>query len=246
MILIIASLFAGILTVAAPCILPLLPVVIGGSLSSTAGVSKRAAFTIAASLAISIIFFTLILKTTTVLLGISTTVWQSISGLIIILFGLQLLFPSLWEQVSASFKLQGISGSWLSRSSISKGWWRDVLLGAALGPVFNSCSPTYALLVAAILPVSFGQGLAALSAYALGLSGTLLAISLLGQRVLLPLKLASNPEGWFRRGLGIVLILTGLMIIFGLDKQLQAYILNQGWYDSIGGIEKVFLNRLKS
>ncbi len=242
MTLIFTSFFAGILTVAAPCILPLLPVVIGGSLNASGTGTAFRPYVIAISLAASIVIFTLLLKATTILLGIPTTVWQIISGFIIVAFGLQLVFPSLWEKLSAALKLQGITGHWLSATNDrSKGWRGDALLGAALGPVFNSCSPTYALLVATILPLSFGRGVTALSAYAIGLCGTLLAISLVGQRVLRPLRAISNPSGWFRHGLGVLLVLTGLMIIFGLDKTFQAYALDHGWYDAVAGLEKTFI-----
>lgn len=247
MTLILISFFAGILTVAAPCVLPLLPVVIGGSLGGVdapTGKTARSPYVIVLSLAVSVVIFTLLLKTTTALLGVPTSVWQVISGGIIILFGLQLVLPLLWEVVSVKLRLQSVAGRWLNQGGTQKSAWQsDVLLGAALGPVFNSCSPTYALLVATILPVSFSYGLVALTAYAIGLSGTLLAISLLGQRILLPLKAVSNPDGWFRRGLGVLLILTGIAIIFGLDKMIQAYVLEQGWYDAVAGLEEVFLGR---
>lgn len=63
---------AGILTVAAPCVLPLLPVVVGGAMVR-AGDERRARwrpFIIAGSLVISVVLFTLLLKATTALLGI--------------------------------------------------------------------------------------------------------------------------------------------------------------------------------
>jgi cytochrome c biogenesis protein CcdA len=142
--------------------------------------------------------------------------------------------------VSVNLKLQSISGGWLSHAgNHSNGYWGDILLGAALGPVFNSCSPTYALIVATILPISFGQGLVALTAYAVGLGSTLLAISLIGQRFIASLGIASNPSGWFRRSLGILFILTGLAVIFGLDKTIQSYVLERGWYDTVADIEHV-------
>ena len=247
MTIVFVAFLAGILTVAAPCILPLLPVVIGSSLAQSGSQSSRKPYIVAASLGVSVVVFSLLLKATTVLLGVPTAVWQIISGIIISIFGLQLVWPSLWEHLNTHLGLQSITGGWLSgASSQSRGPWGDVLLGAALGPVFNSCSPTYALLVATILPVSFWLGFIALIAYALGLCGTLLAISLLGQRVIGPLRGLSNPTGWFRRILGILLVVTGLAIIFGLDKALQTYVLEQGWYDAIGGLEKLIIDRFGS
>lgn len=99
MILFLISFIAGVLTVLAPCILPLLPVVIGGSLSNggASTFNKKKAFTIIMSLGLSVIVFTLLLKASTLFIDIPEYVWKWISGSIVILLGLVTLFPSLWE-----------------------------------------------------------------------------------------------------------------------------------------------------
>jgi len=74
--LLLLSFVAGILTVAAPCVLPLLPVIVGGSIVRTDAdtrVAERQWFRpviIATSLAASVVIFTLLLKATTALLGV--------------------------------------------------------------------------------------------------------------------------------------------------------------------------------
>ncbi|MCC6269779.1 MAG: cytochrome C biogenesis protein, partial [Microbacteriaceae bacterium] len=114
----------------------------------------------------------------------------------------------------------------------------DILLGAALGPTFSSCSPTYALILAAVLPVSFAEGLAYIVVYALGLAVTLMMVGLLGQAFARKLGWLTNPSGWLRRTIGILLILVGLAVIFGLDKQFQTFVLESGWYDPIAEFEQ--------
>src|SRR5688572_24474266 len=99
MALLILSFIAGVLTVAAPCILPLLPVIIGGSLLESDNDKKRQWFrplVIAISLAVSIILFTLLIKASTALLGVPQIVWQILSGLIVLLLGLNYLWPEAW------------------------------------------------------------------------------------------------------------------------------------------------------
>ena len=101
--LLILSFITGVLTVAAPCILPLLPVIVGGSMlhdgDKAARRSLRHPLVVVASLAVSIVLFTLLLKATTVLLGIPVAVWSVLAGSIVLLFGVNLLFPSLWERM---------------------------------------------------------------------------------------------------------------------------------------------------
>ena len=100
-----------------------------------------------------------------------------------------------------------------------------ILTGAALGPVFSSCSPMYLYVIVTVLPASFAEGFVLLLAYAIGLCGTLLAIALLGQRIAGKARWLANPDGKFKRVLGIVFILVGVAVIFGLDKDLQFWVI---------------------
>lgn len=231
MTIIIAAFFAGILTALAPCILPLLPIVIGGSIDGSRSLKKP--LTIVASLAASVIVFTLLLKASTSLLGVPTEAWQIVSGLLVITLGLIMLYPKIWEWLAVktgAAKLGSIkvkSGSTLN----------DVITGASLGPIFNSCSPTYLFIVGIILPGSFAQGFAAIIAYAIGLSLVLFVIAVGGRGVVQRLGWAANPHGTFRKVLGTLFIVVGLSVMLGLDKQLQTFILDKGWYAPISNLE---------
>ena len=238
--LLLVSLAAGILTVAAPCVLPLLPVIVGGSIVSGDADPRRARLrpvVIAVSLALSVIVFTLLLKATTSLLGVPPQVWQVIAGGIVVLLGLNLLVPALWERAGAALGLQRRSNRALDASIGRQSLGGDILTGAALGPVFSSCSPTYALIVAAVLPVSFGEGLLYVTAYAAGLAATLLLVALLGRSFARRLGWLADPNGWFRRTIGVIFIAVGIVVIAGLDKTLQSLILDLGWYDPIADLE---------
>lgn len=241
--LLILSFVAGILTVLAPCILPVLPVIVGGSSLHSGGdkkLSLKQPLTIIASLVFSIITFTLLLKFTTALLGIPAAVWQVIAGGIVLLFGINLLFPVLWEKFMASTGLIGQTSRLMGVSQGKTGVKKDILLGSALGPVFNSCSPTYALIVAVILPASFLAGLSYLAAYSVGLGMILLLISIFGRALVQRLGWMSNPHGVFQKAIGVLFVTTGLVVIFGIDKRIQTYVLDRGWYDPVMRIEQSF------
>jgi cytochrome c biogenesis protein CcdA len=247
MTIILVGFVAGVLTVAAPCVLPLLPVVVGGTVARTSPEDAVAArqwyrpLVIAAGLAVSVVLFTLALKSTTALLGVPQLVWQAVSGGIVIFFGLTLVFPRAWDRVMLSTGLQARAGSALDRSSRFGGVGGDLVLGAALGPVFSSCSPTYALIVATVLPASFAQGFVAIIAYAVGLASALVLVGYLGQAFARRLGWLSRPESWFRRALGILMVLVGLAVILGLDRSVQAWVLEQGWYAPIENLERELL-----
>lgn len=243
----LVSFAAGVLTVAAPCVLPLLPVIVGGAATRAPGEEAAAArewyrpVVIVASLAVSVVAFTLLLKATTALLGVPVWVWQTISGVIVALLGLTMLFPRVWDGISVRAGLQARGGTALHRSAQRGGVGGDILLGAALGPAFSSCSPTYALIVATVLPVSIGEGLVYLTAYAGGLSMALLAIALAGTALVRRLGWLSDPHGLFRRIVGGILIVVGFAVALGWDRALQAFVIEQGWYDAIENLEHLLI-----
>jgi len=241
--LLLPALLAGALTILAPCILPLLPVIVGGT-ATTGNKSKYTPLVITGSLMVSVILFTLLLRTGSDFLGLSDlsdTTWQRVSGGIIILLGIVLVFPRLWDELSARSGFQAASNRWLGKSSQQGGHGGSILMGAALGPVFTSCSPTYAFILFSILPRSYGEGVILLIAYALGLAVMLLAVAYIGKRFVDKVQWASDPHGWFRKVIGALFVLVGIAIITGLDKDLETWLLELGIYDPIADIETKFI-----
>jgi len=251
----LGAVLAGMLTTLAPCVLPLLPVIVGGSVAgamgpqaaSTPGSGQRPrpgsgvavgappatrtrsvavtrALVITGSLGASLFLFTLALKASTALIGIPTEVWQWVSGGVLVALGLVAAFPGLWERISASLSLQSRSAQRLGAARSRDGLGGQVLTGAALGPVFTSCSPLYGYVIVTVLPAEPARGLVLLAAYVLGLCGTLLAIALAGQGLVRRFGWAADPHGWFRRGLGGVFIVVGVLVATGLMRELEAWL----------------------
>lgn len=238
MTLLIISFLAGVLTVLAPCILPLLPVIIGGSVARTResrDISRPLIITV--SLVASIVIFTLLLKLTTAFLGVPTLALQYISGGIVVAFGISMLMPNLWEKLVLALRLQPRAMQRTAQAQQHKGIVGDILLGAALGPIFSSCSPTYALIVAAVLPQSLAIGLIYLTAYAIGLAGTLLLVTLMGRELIRKIGIALHPGSTTSRVISICFIITGTLIVLGIDKEVQSFVLDQGWYAPIEQLE---------
>ena len=232
MLLLLISFIAGVLTVLAPCILPLLPVIVGGSLSDggTGGFNKKKALTIIISLGVSVIAFTFLLKASTLFIDIPEYVWKWISGGIVVFIGLVTLFPSLWESQLIA-RLSAKSNILLGKGDQKKSFWGDVIVGAALGPVFSTCSPTYFIVLATVLPVSPALGVVYLLTYTIGLCLSLLVVSIVGQKIMNKLGVAADPRGWFKRSLGVIFLIVGIAIIGGFDKKTQLFLLDSGFFD---------------
>lgn len=225
--LLVASFLAGMITVAAPCVLPVLPVVLGGSL---AGSSSKRPLIITLSLACSIVVFTLLLRASTALIRVPPQFWSAVSGAIILGFGWTLLFPEAWERISEKLRLGGTSQQWLSKANEKEGVTGMIMIGMALGPVFTTCSPTYALILAIVLPKSPLEGIAYIALYAAGLSAVLLLIAVLGRRATAKLRGIADPHGMFKRGLGAAFVILGIAVILRLDKRLEERILDSGYF----------------
>lgn len=224
MFLFLGAFIAGMLTVLAPCVLALLPIIIGGSITGD-GKDRKRPVIIALSLAVSLIVFTLLLKATTLLINIPPRSITYFSGTVIIILGILTLFPSFYATVLAKLGVEHRAQSALGKSFQNKNQYiGPIITGAALGPVFSSCSPVYAYILATILPGNFGQAIALIVVYVIGLTLVLLLIGYYGQRFISKIKFASNPRGWFQRGIAILFIITGLLIFTGNDKRLQTYV----------------------
>ena len=241
MLLLFISFIAGVLTILAPCILPLLPVIVGHSITDTTPNRKRL-FVVVLSLGISIILFTLLLKASSLLIDIPEDFWKWISGSIIFLFGLTMLFPNIWENFSFANTLSLKSNKVLTTGYQKNSIWGDVIIGASLGPIFSACSPTYFVILATVLPVSFFLGIVYLFTYVLGLSLALIIIALIGERIMTKVGKVSDPNGWFKKIFGVVFIMVAIAIISGYDKKLQISLLDAGFLD-VTKIEQKLLDK---
>ena len=244
MILFLLSFVAGLLTVLAPCTISLLPVIVGGSVGDKQNIKR--AIVVTGSLGISVVLFTLVLKVSTAFINIPQEFWQMFSGVIIFIIGITMIFPSLYENLPWINKLNQNSNKILAVGYNKQNFVGDVIIGASLGPVFSSCSPTYFLILATVLPRSFGAGVVYLIAYAIGLSGMLLLVCFAGQKLTQKLGVASGPKSSIKRGLGILFLIIGLCIFFGYDKKIESFITNSGYFDVTKIEQKLIKNELSS
>ncbi len=220
------ALLAGALTTLAPCALSLLPVVVGGSVTGAADrAAVRRALLVTGSLGASVFVFTLALKATTSLIDVPPSVWRWVSGGLLIGLGVVAIVPELWDRVSVASGLGGRSARGLSAAHRRGGTLGAVLTGAALGPVFTSCSPLFGYVVVTVLPAEPVRGLALLTAYVVGLVSVLLAIALAGQRLVSRLRWAADPHSAFRRGLGVLFVVMGVLIATGLMQDVETWVL---------------------
>lgn len=238
--IILISFFSWILTVLAPCVLPLLPVILWGSL---AGKSKKRPYIIIASLIVSLFLFTIILKASTILIDVDPSFWEYFAGWLLVLFSVTLIFPKVWTKLMHITGIERFSQNSLESANQREwiGW--PIALGAALWPVFSSCNPTYTILLATILPASITQGLIGLLAYFIGLWIILLFIVHFGRSIIGRFAFFSNPNGIFRKVLGIIILIVWILVLTGYIKKIETYIIEKNVFINTNMIDNK-LNKL--
>ena len=236
----VTATLAGVVTILSPCVLPLLPLMIT---SSDRYGSRRTLWLrpllIIVSLSLSIFTFTLLLKVSTALIGFPAEVWQIIAGAILIVFGLLTLWPEVWEKLNRRNRIKQQSQRLLAKGLQRQNYWGGILIGVSLGPIFSSCSPAYFAIVATVFPASYGAGLIYLSAYVAGLALILALITVFGQLLVKRLAILSNPKGWFKRLIGLAFVVIGLLIVTGLNKQIETWMVDRGWFYNPAVIQEV-------
>ena len=214
----ILSFIAWVLTILAPCVLPVLPVILAGSVGEK---GKWYPYIITFSLALSITLFTIILKVSTLFIDIPFSFWKYLSWGILIFLWLTYILPHVWARISTAFGGSRASVGLDKAQNIESSTLRAIFTGAALGPVFSTCSPTYSLLLATVFPVSFLSGVVYTFIYSIGLALMLLLVVHGGRSIISKFRVFADESGWFRRGLGILFLIIGLAIVTGIDKKIE-------------------------
>ena len=214
------SFIAWVLTVLAPCVLPILPVIVWWWVVNGRKSRPRV---IILSFAISVLIFTLILQFLVSQLWLRPDTLTKAAAVILIVFWLLLLFPAAWQWLMHVTWVEKATNKAQQTDATGVRW--DIVLWWVLWPVFNTCSPTYAILVANILPASFLWWLTNIIAYIVWLSLVLFLITRWWRKIITKLKRAANPKWRFKKVVAIILILVWTAIMFGREKDLETWLI---------------------
>lgn len=217
------ALLAGLLTALSPCVLPLIPIVIGTAL----GEHRFGPAALAAGLALSFTIIGLFVATVGFAAGLDQELFRSVAAVLLILVGGVLLVPRLQLQLAAA---AGPVGNWAQAHAggfSTHGLGGQFAVGLVLGAVWSPCvGPT---LGAASVLAARAENLTSVAltmlAFGIGAALPLLAIGLMSREALARWRnrlLAAGSGG--KVLMGIVLVAVGVLILTGLDKRLEAFL----------------------
>ena len=219
---------AGLVTILNPCVLPLVPILVGSAL----GRSRLGPLALAGGLVTSFTLFGFGVIAFGYSLGIDEAAIRLFAGAMLAAAGIVLLVPQAQAALSAAAApIAGFGNARLARVNGANigGWQGQAIIGLLLGIVWAPCvGPTLGVAIAA---ASQGQDLAAsfviFLAFGLGVATAILAFAYgsrraLGERRRTLQSLARYGKPAF----GAALLAVGVMVLTGLDKLLEAALLD--------------------
>lgn len=220
-LLLIFSFMAGIVTILSPCILPILPIILGGSLTG----GKQKPLGIVAGFIGSFTFFTLFLSILVQALNISADALRFFSIIVIFGFGVSLITPKVQLFIEQLFSR--LSNKFSPKSQNKEGFFGGVLIGLSLGLLWTPCvGPILASVISLALTGSVNSSAFFITlAYAVGTAIPMLLIIYTGRSIFqkIPSLLANTAN--IQKVFGVVMMLTAIGIFFNVDRKFQTFVL---------------------
>lgn len=212
---------AGLLSTLSPCVLPLLPIVIGAAVAE----HRFGPVALAGGLALSFVAVGLFVATTGFAIGLDGGVFRTAAAIMLLLIGIVLLVPKLQARFAVA---AGPVSNWTEdrfAGLSTAGLGGQFALGLLLGAIWSPCvGPTLgAASVLAAQGNSLGQVALTMMAFGLGAALPLLALGLLSREALMHWRNRLVTAGKAAKiALGATLVGMGLLIVTGYDKTIEA------------------------
>lgn len=222
-ILLTFAFLSGLVTILAPCIWPILPIILSGSI---AGRGHQRPLGITLGVVISFAFFTLAISSLVRLFHLDPNVLRNAAVIVISVLGISMIFPQfatltevLISRISALWGRQAITGNDFL-SGLLTGFSLGILWSPCAGPILASIAT-----LSALGQISF-SAIAVTLSYVLGVGIPLFVFSFVGQTLFTRTHFLSTHLGKIQQVFGVVMLLTALAIFTHYDTYLQVQLLN--------------------
>jgi cytochrome c biogenesis protein CcdA len=215
------AVFAGILTIAAPCTLPMLPILLGASIGRSSNLRPAM---IALGFVVSFSAVALLLGALTKLFDFDPNVLREAAAILLLGFGLLMLWPAPFEWLS--IRLNG----WLNLGAAGdvqrEGALGGLVLGTTLGLVWTPCAGPVLGSILTLVATSKNLAWAGtlLIAYAIGAAIPMLAIAYGGQAATTRVRSLARISPRLQQGFGVVVIAFAVAAYFQYDTLIVAWL----------------------
>ena len=215
---------SGVLSTLSPCVLPLLPLVLGAAASE----HRLGPVALAAGVGLSFAVLGLFVATVGFSIGLDSGVFRVVAAVFMIAIGLALIVPKAQARLAIA---GGAIANWADQRlssfpthSVAGQFGVGILLGAGWSPCVGPTLGAASILAAR--GTSLTQVTTTMLLFGLGAASPLLAIGVLSREVLVRRRerlLAISKR--LEAGLGILLVLIGISIVSGIDRPIEAALL---------------------
>ena len=220
------GLAAGVLSTLSPCVLPIVPILLG----SAANAHPRAPLALAAGLALSYAIVGSTLAWAGANLGVDPTAFRMVGAAILGALGLVLLSSSLQRKFASATAGIGEAGNQVLSHLHLDGVWGQFAIGLALGVVWSPCvGPT---LGAAVVLASQGANLpqvaSLMGVFGIGAALPIVALAYASRSAMSKMRntmLRAGQTG--KMLLGVALVAVAAVILLGLDKPAEAWLVER-------------------
>lgn len=208
------ALIEGIALIVSPCILPVLPIILSGSLEG----SKKRPFGIICGFVLTFAVFTFFSKSLVVSLGVNLTTIRIISYVFLILFGLVMLSGYLTEKfMLLTQRLANVGSSIPSINQSTDGFFSGIIFGGLIGIIWTPCAgPILAVvLVQTVLQTTTLSSFLIVLAFGVGAAIPMLLIALFGREIIAKFQFFKTHSYLLRKILGVIIIASVIYMIYG-------------------------------
>jgi cytochrome c biogenesis protein CcdA len=218
MLNLVLALLAGVVTVAAPCTLPMLPILLGASVGQT---SKARPAMIAAGFVMSFSLVALALGAITRVFDFDPNTLRTAASILLVGFGLLMIWPAPFEWLSSrtgGFASGGVASS--------QGVIGGFVLGTTLGLVWTPCAGPVLGSILTVVATSRDTAWASLLlvVYAVGAALPMLLIAHGGQAITSRVRGMARIAPKLQQGFGIVVIAFAVASYFQYDTLIVAWL----------------------
>lgn len=219
------GLLAGMLSTLSPCVLPILPILLG----SASAAHPLAPLALAGGLALSYATIGTAVASAGAAIGLDTAVLRTVGAVLLALLGLVLWSSTLQQRFAAATSGVGDAGHALLSRWRLEGIAGQFAIGLVLGVVWSPCvGPTLgAAMVLASQGSQLGQIALLMALFGLGAALPVLLLSLLSRATMLRFRGRLLQAGQGGKTLmGALLLGVAALILTGADKSLETWLLN--------------------
>lgn len=216
---------AGVLSTLSPCVLPIIPILLGTATNA----HPRAPLALACGLAISYALIGTSLAWAGAALDIDPAIFRSVGAGILGLLGIVLISTSLQQRFASATSGIGDAGNNLISRMNLDGLWGQFAIGLVLGVVWSPCvGPT---LGAAVVLASQGAHLPQVALlmgiFGIGAALPVVGLAYIGRGAMLKMRgklLQAGKTG--KTAMGVVMIALAAMILSGADKPIESWLVD--------------------